>query len=340
MNPRTIFSLFRQDLTNAMRDNLVIYMFIAPILLALGARFLLPSLEGTTLTFAVESAVGQAVIDELETLGDVELFESREAVIERVERHDDVPGIVTAGPVVAGDTFTVYLEGNEPQGEEIAAMIMSSVLDEGEVATFVHEELRASRSLLAEYGAVVLVMLAVMIGALVMGFLMVDDKESRAIQALAVSPLTLTQYLLARGLFAAVFGAVIALISAAILAGGAVNYALLLVAFFVASGVGLIAGYILGGFASTQLEAIGLIKIVMFAYLTIPILTIFVPQNWQWAFYLLPNYWMFKSFETLFVGQTGSVGFWGATGLTALSSVVYLVGLLPLLRQRVTLRFA
>lgn len=335
MNPRTIFSLFRQDLTNAMRDNLVIYMFIAPILLALGARFLLPSLEETKLTFAVESAVGQVVVDELENLGDVEVYESREAVVERVERHDDVPGIVTEG-----DAFTVYLEGNEPQGQEVAAMIMSSVLNEEEVASFVHEELRASRSLLAEYGAVVLVMLAVMIGALVMGFLMVDDKESRAIQALAVSPLTLLQYLLARGLFAAVFGAVIALISAAILAGGAVSYPLLLVAFFIASGVGLIVGYVLGGFANTQLEAIGLIKIVMFAYLTIPILTIFVPQNWQWAFYLLPNYWMFKSFEALFVGQIGPVGFWGATGLTALTSVVYLLALFSLLRQRVSLRFA
>ena len=335
MNVRTLSSLFRQDLTNAMRDNLVIYMFIAPILLALGARFLLPSLEETKITYAVESGVGQAVVDDLEALGDVELFDSRAALIERVERNDDVPGIVREG-----DGFTVYLEGNEPEGEEIATMVMSSVLNEGQVATFVHEELRASRSLVGEYGAVVLVMLAVMIGALVMGFLMVDDKESRAIEALAVSPLTLAQYLLARGLFAVVFSTIIAMISSIILAGGAVNYALLLVGFLVASWVGLVIGYVLGGFAGNQLEAIGLIKIVMFAYMTIPVLTIFVPENWQWPFYLLPNYWMFKIFENLFVGQTGAVGFWGATGLTLVSSVAYLLALAPLLRRRVQLRFA
>lgn len=335
MNLKTIFSLFRQDLTNAMRDNLVIYMLIAPLLLALGARVLLPSLEETKLTYAVESAVDQTVIDGLEALGDVALFDGREEVIARVERSDDVPGIVRDG-----DTFTVYLEGNEPQGEEIAAMVMSSVLHEDEVSTFVHEELRASRSLISEYGAVVLVMLAVMIGALVMGFLMVDDKETNAIQALAVSPLTMAQYLLARGLFAVIFGAIIALISSAILAGTAVNYALLLVGFLVAGSVGLIIGYILGGFAGNQLEAIGLIKIVMFAYLTIPILTIFVPHNWQWAFYLLPNYWMFKIFENLFVGQIGPIGFWGATALTLVSSVAYLLALAPLMRRRVQLRFA
>lgn len=335
MSIRMLGSLFRQDLTNAMRDNLVIYMFMAPILLALGARFLLPSLQETKLTYAVEAGVGEGVIAELEALGDVALLQSREAVIERVERSDDVPGIVREG-----DGFVVYLEGNEPQGEAIATMVMSSVLSDGEVATFVHEELRASRASLGEYGAVVLVMLAVMIGALVMGFLMVDDKESGAIEALGVSPLTLSGYLAARGLFAVVFSTVIALISSAILAGSAVNYALLLVGFLVACVVGLVIGYILGGFANSQLEAIGLIKIVMFAYLTIPILTVFVPQNWQWLFYLLPNYWMFKIFENLFVAQSGAVGFWAATGLTLATSAAYLLALTPLLRRRVQLRLA
>ena len=94
MNVKQIVSLLRQDLTNSLRDNLVLYMFVAPILLALGARVFLPALEDTRLTFAVESAVDANVIAELEELGDVELLESREVVIERVERNDDVPGIV------------------------------------------------------------------------------------------------------------------------------------------------------------------------------------------------------------------------------------------------------
>lgn len=335
MKMRALMSLFRQDLTNAMRDNLVIYMFVAPMLLALGVRFLMPSLEATKLTFAVESGVGQAVVDELETLGDVALFESREAVIERVKRSDDVPGIVRED-----DGLVVYLEGNEPEGEALVTLVIDSVLSEGEVATFVHEELRASRSQLSEYGAVVLVMLAVMIGALVMGFLMVDDKESRAIEALGVSPLTLPAYLVGRGLFATVFSTVIALASSAIMAGGAVNYGMLVIGFLASSIVALVIGYVLGGFANSQLEAIGLIKVVMFVYMTIPILTIFVSESWQWLFFLLPNFWMFKIFENLFVGQLGSVDFWEATGLTLATSMVYLLALAPLLRRRVQLRFA
>ena len=180
MSIKQTVTLLRKDLTNALRDNLVLYMFVAPVLLALGARFLLPSLEETKLTFAVEESLGTELVAKLESLGDVELFESREEVLERVQRNDDVPGIV-----VEDSGYVVYLEGNEPEGEQLATIIMSGVLNEGEVATFVHEELQASRSLLGEYAAVVLVMLAVMMGALIMGFLMVDEKESKVLNALA-----------------------------------------------------------------------------------------------------------------------------------------------------------
>ena len=113
-----------------------------------------------------------------------------------------------------------------------------------------------------------------------------------------------------------------------------------LAGFLIASGVGVVIGYVVGGFTDSQLEAIGLIKIVNFAYLSIPILTIFVPESWQWLFYLLPNYWLFKIFETLFVGQQGPAGFWAACGLTVLTSALYLAALAPLLRRRVPLQFA
>jgi ABC-2 type transport system permease protein len=334
MSIKQTVTLLRKDLTNALRDNLVLYMFVAPVLLALGARFLLPSLEETKLTFAVEQSLGAPLLAELESLGNVELFDSREGVLERVQRSDDVPGIV-----VEDGGYVVYLEGNEPEGEQLATIIMSGVLNEGEVATFVHEELRASRSLLGEYGAVVLVMLAVMMGALIMGFLLVDEKESHVINALAVSPLTMSQYTFARALFAVSASTMIALISSAILVGSGVHYGLLLVGCVVSSMVGLVIGYVVGGFTENQLQAIGLIKIVVFAYLTIPILTIFVPDNWQWAFYVLPNYWMFKILENLYVGQMGPVGFWAACGLTLLTSAVYLALLTPLLRPRMRLRY-
>jgi len=49
---KRIFNLLHQDWTNALRDNILLYMLIAPILLAVGARFFLPSLNDNQYTFA------------------------------------------------------------------------------------------------------------------------------------------------------------------------------------------------------------------------------------------------------------------------------------------------
>jgi ABC-2 type transport system permease protein len=335
MTIKPIIALFRQDVTNALRDNLMIYMLAAPLLLALGARFFLPSLAETKITYAVETAVSPAIIAQLDQLGDVETFSGREAVLERVRRADDVPGIVQDG-----EQFVVYLEGNEPEGEEISSIVMSSILRQEEVATFIEEQMSAGRSQLSEYGAVALVMLTVMMGALVTGFIMVEEKETKAIQALAVSPLTIAQYTLARGAFAVIFSTLLALIGSAIMVGTAVHYGLLFLGCLVSAALGLVVGYAVGGFTNNQLEAIGLIKILMTVYLTIPIVSIFVPAAWQWLFYALPNYWMFKIFEALYVGQIGPVGFWGAAALTLAVSAVYLGGMAPFLRRTMRLRFA
>jgi ABC-2 type transport system permease protein len=330
---RQILSLLRQDVTNSLRDNVILYMIVAPILLALGARALLPSLEEIKITFAVDTAVDEPIIERLDAFGDVELHDSREAVVARVERADDVPGIVPDG-----DGYAVILEGNEPEGEEIASVVMSSILSDDALATYEHSQLTENRSLVAEYGAITLVMMAVMLGAVIAGFIMVDEKESGAIQALAVSPLTMRQFTLARAIFALVVSTFMAMVSSAILVGTAVHYGLLLLGCVIGAGVGTLVGYIIGGFSSNQLEAMALIKVLMIVYLTLPFVTIFIPRNWHWPFYPLPNYWMWQIFENLYIGQLGPVGFWGASGLTVALSAVGLLILRPFLMQRLKLR--
>lgn len=337
MGFKQIYSLFRQDLTNAMRDNIILYMIFAPVLLAIGARLLLPSLEATKLRFAADVAIGQALIDDLDRLGDVEVLEGSAAVQERVGRSDDVPGIILDE---SGTGYTVLLEGNEPEGEDLANLVMATLLRDEAAATVLHEQFRETRSLLKEYTAVILAMTAVLMGGMATGFIMVDEKESKAIRALAVTPLTMGQYTMARSTFAILTSSFVAISGSAVLMGTSINYGLLLIACLIASGVGVVLGYITGGFANNQFEAMAVIKIISFFYLTVPIITIFVPAQWQFFFYWLPNYWMFKAFENLFVGQVGSVGFWGTCALTLTVSALYLAGMLPRLRSKMRLRFA
>ena len=119
--------------------------------------------------------------------------------------------------------------------------------------------------------------------------------------------------------------------------GSAVNYWLLLGGFIFSFGIAILLGYLIGGFTETQVQAMSLLKIVNIVYLTIPIVSIFIPRGWHFLFYILPNYWMFIIFENIFVGQIGPVGFWGASLLTLASSFIVVLLLLPGLRKKLKL---
>jgi ABC-2 type transport system permease protein len=68
---KRIINLMRQDWTNAVRDNILLYMMIAPLLLALGARFFLPSLNQNQYTFAVQSSLNSELVHRLDQIGKI-----------------------------------------------------------------------------------------------------------------------------------------------------------------------------------------------------------------------------------------------------------------------------
>lgn len=330
---KRITTLFQQDFTVAIRDNIILYMMIAPMLLALLARLFLPSLDDIQVTFAVDRGVGTAVIESLQAFGQVELFDTAAAVVTRVEQMDDVAGVVAAG-----STVEIVLEGNEPEGADLAGAVLRQVLSGEAAAAVSHVMLAENESRLTEYGAMVLNMLGVLLGALVGAFVMVDEKESQSIKALAVSPLRLRDYTTARALFALAISLVNVLAASAILLGTAVPYAQLILGFLFASGIAVVIGYSVGGFADNQLGALAIVKILMFVYLSIPVITIWIPQQWHVFFYPLPNYWMWKIFENIYIGQLGPVGFWGACAITLAESAVVVAVLIPFMKRRLALR--
>ena len=185
---KRIFTLLNQDLANSLRDNLVTYMMVAPLLMALGAKFFLPSLDDIKIRVVLDgSAIEPALVEKFSTYGLVDVLDDRQEVVRRVEKNDDAIGLLV------------------------------------------------------------------------------------------------------------------------------------------------------GGLSDTQIQAMAVLKILLFAYLTIPIVSIFVPRAWHFLFYILPNYWMFQIFISIFVGQVGQVSFWLACLLTLVSSLVFILALLPTLKKRLKL---
>jgi ABC-2 type transport system permease protein len=330
---KRILNLLRQDFTNTLRDNILIYSLFGPLLITLGARLFMPAVDQAALTIAVQEGVDPAAVQRLEQIGRVMLLPDAAAVEARVLRPDDVPGVVLSGGAPA-----LVLEGNEAEGVEVLGMLVGRALAGEQVADYTRTSAGEGRSLLTEYTAIIMIMIGVMLGALLMGFHIIEDKETRAIRALGVSPLSMFELTLARGLFAIGVSLFLTLSMTAILLGSQVNYGLLLAAFFFSMVLPVLVGYLIGGLADSQLKAIAILKFFMVIYLTLPILTIFIEREWHFFFYILPNYWMWQTFESALIGSTGGLSLWAAGLITLASSLVLAAAAMPLLRRQLKLR--
>lgn len=331
---KRIINLMRQDWTNALRDNILLYMMIAPLLLAVGARFFLPSLNQNQYTFAVQSSLSSEMIQRLDQIGRIEIFDDANGVKERVLRSDDVPGLI-----IEIDQPQIIMEGNEG-GEALALQsVIEQALSGNVVAqyTMIQGE-TSTRSLLKEYGAIIFILINTLLGALVMAFNIIEDKESKAMRALGVSPLSMLELTIARGLFALILSLILVVSSTMIIVGTQINYGMLLLGFTFSIALPILSGYVIGGLADSQLKAIAILKFYFIIYLTLPIITVVIPQKSHVFFYWLPNYWMWHTFEQIFIGNLGGPGFW-LSGIITLFSSLLLVGFcFPFLRRQLKLR--
>jgi ABC-2 type transport system permease protein len=331
---RRILNLLQQDLTNALRDSILLYMMVAPLLLSFGASLFMPSIDQVTATFAVTAQTDPAFVDRLRQYGRVEVYPNLTGVNERVMRMDDAVGVVPE----AG-SYKLILEGSEgPEAAELGSAVLTALQSEHTAADFQWTQQGTARSFFTEYIAIVFIMIAILLGSLVMSFNIIEDKETRAIRALGVSPLSMLEMTLARGLFALILGLILVVGSALILAGTSINYGLLVIGFLFSIGLPVLIGYTIGGLADNQLKAIAILKFVMLVYLTLPAVSIFVPRIYHAYFYILPNYWMWLIFENVFIGQLGPIGFWTACLVTLASSLALVALCMPLLRRQLKLR--
>ena len=203
---------------------------------------------------------------------------------------------------------------------------------------FRSKSLGGRRSYLYEYAAVILIMLATLLGGMTVGFNIVDDIDTGAVRALAVAPLPLASYMAGRTVFSLFQGLLVGLGTTLILAGASAPYARLILAFIAAAPAAVAVGFFMASIADTQIAAAGAAKLIMPLYLTVPIVSIFVPAAWQWVFFPFPNYWLFLTFRGLFVNTPQALGFLPSAAIAFVSGIVLDILFVPRLRTRVGLR--
>lgn len=328
---KRIAALIRFDRANALRDSLVLYILAAPVILAVAFGFITSSLESSGASFAVDTSTdaGMELAIGLGDYGSVERLRGRDAVERRVMDADDVTGIAWSGrkPVV-------ILQGNE-DGNAYggASRILASVLG-GPEASYSLSVRTDARSALRDYSRVALAMLSVLLGGVAAAFSLVDEKESGMTRAYAVTPLSGTDYIAARGLWAGLVGAGGAVVAHFIMGPSDAAFWKLAVALLSSSFIPLSVCLLIGGIASNQIQAVASLKLVMLAALALPFASLAVPQAWTFLFWPFPNFWMFRALAGAYI--PGSEGFWLNSAMTALSGAALTLVLARVLKKRLS----
>ncbi|MCW5851612.1 MAG: hypothetical protein KIT87_16180 [Anaerolineae bacterium] len=141
-----------------------------------------------------------------------------------------------------------------------------------------------------------------MMFGIVIGLMMLDERDEDTLTALRVTPFPVTHYALYRIALAAALG--IAFVLVAPLLTGVMPLAVWPATVPIAICAGLLgaaSALTLATFAGNKVEGIALMKGIGL-FLVGPLVAYFIPSNWQLLLGVLPSYWPVKAFWTAWAG--------------------------------------
>lgn len=295
-------ALARFDMANSLRDSIALFMLLMPIVLSVGARLLLPGIESAEPSYAVlaSGAGGEALAGRLEAYGNVERLSDMAALEERVSRVDEVAGFYSLPDGGVG----MVAEGNESAGYAAQLGSIAAAVAARPAPAVAIERVGGNPFPLREFATALILMLCAMMGGLALSFPMIEEKESGMSRAIAASPANGYLSFAERALASLALYAVAALASYAVMEGFGPATPRVLVALLFGALLPPALALGLGGIAKNQMQAIALLKVLMFVFVGIPVISAIVDPAWRWPFWIFPNYWMLESLRSAISGGT------------------------------------
>lgn len=359
---RRIAALVRRDLVSAVRDYILIYGLLAPFLLALILRAFLPSVGGMSVNLVVTPEVDQEIGGRLTAYGHVQVVADRQALEKRVLALDDAAGIVKEG-----ETYRVVLEGNEAEATAmLPGLILGDITATSDgpgvspapgnsqapaAVTITEADLGRVASPFKPLVAVFLAVISMLIGGMLIGFAIIEDKETGTLAALAVSPLSRAEYVAGRSAVGLALSLVLVFGSLWLFGAGPFNGWQVLVMSLGGAFLAVIYGLYTGSVSANQIAGIATVKTGSLVFLVPPLAASLLPAKWQLLLYWLPTYWTYRGYNlVLSAGGAGGVGGgaggagapWGEVlrlaGISLAVNVLFLAASWRLLRRKLALR--
>ncbi len=288
---KRILSIFKRDFKSSVREFLLLYIIIAPILLAVGLRFFIPSVNSISLQFALDSKLDQRVVEEFSRYGRVEIIDGIEAIKSRVNKVDDIVGVMQK----EDGKYQLIMEGNEKGNYSfIPQQIISNITTDSQSVnkpSIAFSSIGINMPPIAIYGSSSIILMAIIFSGMVIGLNIIEEKEAKTIEALNVTPMQRLEFIAGKCLTAFTLPVFQAFIIIWILKLNNLNYSMLLIMTIASSFIAIIFGFLIGILSSNQIAGIANFKFLLLFVSASFVGAVALPASMQKFLYWSPLYW-------------------------------------------------
>ena len=337
---KQLVSMIWIDVRLSFKSYVGFFMLIVPLIILLVLNFFIPTVENAGASFAVvtegPNAVDSAVIAELDQYGTVSEYATIEAMNNRLRGAGQAEGLYWDP---AAEQYVSVMErslSSENVFSTAARIIRQQYQTETypdapapiEFSWFVPEELseRTINPPVATVGGAIYIVYLTILTAFMIGMGIVNDKEYGTDKAYKVTPLTRLEYFIAKSIYPMIVLLVYSGVGLVVLGLTNTNIAQVYVAVFLSYLVSLVVALFVGAITKNENEAIGVIKLIGMVMAMGILGGTLLPENWQWAAWWIPFYWVYDLLEGVFtLSETwGSVG-WKSAVILALGALYFLL---------------
>ena len=294
---KKVWFIFMRDVKVNTREFLALFLLLVPMIFGIGIQLLAPSVNDTTIRLAMLDSDDSAKRLYLEQFAKVEQFEDVDGLTARVERRDNIVGLLPDG---AGSY--ILAQGNEPESVTDYAKTLNAFhaleLDVAETtATF--ESFGRTEPPLKKMLVNVSMLVTSMLAGMLIAINIIEEKMDNTVSAISVSPISRVGFILGKsliGIFLALYGAL-----ALVLITGytGINFGQMLLAILSVTLISLLIGFIQGLVNEDVMEAAAGVKIVGLPLAAGVAGAELLNDTWQIALYWNPFYWTYRSIKAV-----------------------------------------
>lgn len=288
-----IIRIFTKDIKVGFRDSMILYIIIIPIILAVGILFLAPGITDSSVKVALLETDTQEHISFFDKYAKVEVFSSQEELERRIQKNDDIIGIV-----YVTDHYELITEGNETEmtleyGKLLQSLYQLDLTEEDTSATILSFEKTVPP--LKTKLMNMLILMVVMLSGMIISLGIVQEKADNTINAINVTPVSQNSFIIGKSLLGGISALISIMIALLIIGYTDVNFLLILIVGVTTMILSFVIGFLQGLSSTDVIEAAAGVKMTMLPIAGSIIGYELLSPNWQWTMYWSPFYWAYKA---------------------------------------------